>query len=86
MSTGEDSTWGNWRKMVDGIFPDATKQPALDYLDKAIAANGKDGEVGIWFNRGYPGEFFDTPDEGWFIAFLYSMCNSDNTENFAESS
>jgi len=42
LSTGADSTLGEWRKLVEATFGPGK---ALDYLDKKIEEQGEDQEV-----------------------------------------
>jgi hypothetical protein len=42
LSTGQDSTLGNWRDLVAAFFGEG---PALDYLDGLIAEDGRDEVV-----------------------------------------
>ncbi len=43
LSTGEDSTLGNYRKMAVAVFGDSS--PAVKFLDDKIVAQGEDEEV-----------------------------------------
>ena len=44
LSTGADSTLGNWRKLVSVFFGEG---PALTFIDEKIAEQGEDEEVVI---------------------------------------
>ena len=57
LSTGDDSTLGNWKKLVVGVF--GAKHPSVKFLDSKISEQGEDEEVVI--------------DEGQFINALFNM-------------
>lgn len=64
LSTGDDSTLGNWKKLAVPFFGE--EHPAVKFLDSKIDEQGEDEEVVV--------------DESQFINALWNMKEGDNVQ------